>query len=73
MNCVKKPISIGDNMGRVITINGKKLEVPELELFCEKCGTTNYFYDDDKPPYHCDNCKNTLDAEKDKLSPVNKN
>jgi hypothetical protein len=54
-------------MSKVVEVNGKKFEVPELELFCEKCGTTNYFYDDNKPPYYCDNCKNPLDAEKDKL------
>jgi HEPN domain-containing protein len=53
---------------KVVTINGKKLEVPELELYCTQCETTNFFYDDNKPPYHCDNCKNPLDAETDRLS-----
>ena len=54
-------------MEKVVTLNEKKLEVPELELYCEKCRTTNFFYHDNKPPYHCDNCKNVLDADKDKL------
>jgi hypothetical protein len=52
---------------KTITLNGKKFEVPELELYCKKCGTTNFFYSDNKPPYICDNCGEPLDADKDKL------
>ena len=41
------------------TVDGKTFEIPVLEVFCEKCeecGTANYFYDDDSPPFRCDNC-----------------
>jgi len=34
---------------KIIEVNGKKFEVPDLELYCEKCGTMNFFYDDDAP------------------------
>ena len=37
-------------------------EIPELELFCEKCETTNFIYDDMKPPYKCDNCGAELEV-----------
>jgi Zn finger protein HypA/HybF involved in hydrogenase expression len=50
-----------------ITLNNKKFEVPEFELYCEKCGTTSFFYDDNKQPYKCDNCGKLLDVEKDRL------
>jgi ribosomal protein S27E len=52
---------------KTITLNGKTFEVPELELYCEKCETTNFFYSDNKPPYKCDNCGESLDAVKDNL------
>jgi len=35
---------------------GHKFEVPDAELFCEKCETTNFIYNDMKPPYKCDSC-----------------
>ena len=42
-------------------INGKSFEVPDGQLYCEKCKTTNFIYDDMKPPYKCDNCNTLLD------------
>ncbi|MCL2243176.1 MAG: hypothetical protein FWC03_01755 [Treponema sp.] len=33
-----------------------EFDTPDLELYCEKCGTTNFFYDDNEPPYLCDSC-----------------
>lgn len=48
MDCVNKP--------KTITINGRIFEVPNVTVVCEKCGTTSYFYDDDLPPFRCDNC-----------------
>jgi ribosomal protein S27E len=52
---------------KTVTVNGKIFAVPDYELYCEKCGTTNYFYSDNTPPYKCDNCGTALDAEKDRL------
>jgi len=40
-------------------------DTPTLELYCDNCGTTNYFYDDNEPPYLCDNCGTELDEEED--------
>ena len=40
-------------------INGRSFKVPDGELYCE-CGTTNFIYEDMKPPYKCDNCKTLL-------------
>ena len=40
---------------------GKTFEIPKGQLYCEKCGTTNFIYDDMKPPYTCDNCAVLLD------------
>jgi hypothetical protein len=37
-----------------------KFEQPKHELFCKKCGTTTYIYDNMKEPYVCDNCKAEL-------------
>jgi len=31
-------------------------DTPTLEIYCEKCETTNFFYEDNEPPYICDNC-----------------
>ena len=42
------------------TINGKVFHVPSDEVYCKKCKTTNYFYDDDLPPYKCDTCGKVL-------------
>ena len=49
-------------MPKTKTINGKTFEIPDMELFCEKCGTTNFIYDDMKAPYLCDDCGAELDA-----------
>ena len=45
--------------------NKKKIvfEQCAFQIYCEKCKTTNFFYDDNKPPYRCDRCKSLLDAE----------
>ena len=45
---------------KTVTTGGKTFEVPELELFCEICETTNYIYADMEPPYKCDNCGTEL-------------
>jgi len=42
-------------------INGKSFEVPKGQIYCEKCGTTNFIYDDMNPPYKCDECGIVLD------------
>jgi hypothetical protein len=31
------------------------------ELYCEKCETINFIYEDMKPPYKCDQCNTCLD------------
>jgi hypothetical protein len=41
---------------------GMKFEVPDGELYCEKCGTNNFIYNDMKPPYKCDHCGSPLNA-----------
>ena len=41
---------------KTISIKGKSFEVPKGQIYCEKCGTTNFLYDDMNPPYKCDNC-----------------
>ena len=49
MNCIAdKP--------KTITINGKIFEIPNVNVLCEKCGTTSYFYDYDRPPFRCEKC-----------------
>ena len=40
-----------------------EFETPSLELFCEKCETTNFFYNDNEPPYICDCCGAELEEE----------
>ena len=42
-----------------------KFDTPSLELYCEKCETTSYFYDDNEPPYICDSCGAELEADSD--------
>ena len=42
-----------------------EFDTPALELYCEKCETTNFFYDDNKPPYHCDRCGSELEEGDD--------
>jgi ribosomal protein S27E len=33
-----------------------KFDVPIEQIYCGKCKTTNYFYDDNATPFHCDGC-----------------
>ena len=40
-----------------------KFDTPTLELYCEDCGTTNFFYSDNKPPYLCDSCGAELNED----------
>ena len=44
------------------TINGKVFHVPADEVYCKKCKTTNYFYEDDLQPFKCDTCGADLTA-----------
>jgi hypothetical protein len=37
---------MGNKHEKIIIRNGKKFEVPDFELYCEKCETTNFFYSD---------------------------
>jgi ribosomal protein S27E len=49
---------------KTVTAHGKKIkafDTPSTQLLCEKCGTTNYIYSDDKQPYLCDTCGTELD------------
>ena len=46
---------------KTVKVNGNTIEVPKGQIFCEKCGAVNFFYDDMKPPYMCDNCAAPLD------------
>jgi predicted Zn-ribbon and HTH transcriptional regulator len=50
------------NEKKIVKKNGKNFEVPSGEICCEKCGTTNFIYNDMKPPYKCDDCGSPLDA-----------
>jgi len=40
-----------------------EFDTPSRELYCEKCGTTSFFYDDNEPPYLCDCCGAELTEE----------
>jgi ribosomal protein S27E len=40
-----------------------KFEIPHLELYCEKCDTSNFIYSDMKPPYKCDDCGSFLEID----------
>jgi ribosomal protein S27E len=48
---------------KTVKKGGKTFEVPDGEICCEKCGTTNFIYSDMKPPYKCDDCGASLDAD----------
>ena len=48
---------------KTVTIKGKNFEVPGGTLYCKKCKTTNFIYDDMKPPYFCADCGKPLKAE----------
>ena len=50
-----------ENKPKTITVDGKTFEVPDAQVLCKSCGTTNYFYDDNKPPFRCDNCGKIFD------------
>jgi len=60
----KKPFKKAD-----VNFSNIKFETPSLQLYCKKCKTSNFFYDDNKPPYKCDNCGAAL---KDGSSTVKK-
>ena len=49
------------NKKKTFEVKGKKFEVPDGQLYCKKCGTTNFIYYDMKPPYKCDDCGSPLD------------
>jgi len=55
-----------DDSDDVEAMMEKHFEKPEGYAYCEKCETTNYIYDDMKPPYKCDGCGSLLERE-DKL------
>ena len=40
-----------------------RFEISVKELYCEKCETTNFIYDDMEEPYKCDDCGAELMAE----------
>ena len=46
---------------KTTVIKEKTFEVPKGQLCCEKCGTTNFIYDDMTPPYKCDECGAVMD------------
>jgi|GEM_PF-6335801 len=46
--------------GLPFDISNMKFETPSLQLYCKKCKTTNYFYDDNEPPCKCDRCGTVL-------------
>ena len=48
---------------KTIEISGNKFEVPDGQLYCKKCGTTNFIYDDMTPPYLCADCGKPLKAD----------
>lgn len=49
------------NLKKVL-VRGKEMvfEVPEKELYCEKCETTNFIYENMNVPHECDNCGELL-------------
>ena len=38
-----------------------EFENPKLQLYCEKCGTSNYYYTGEWAPYYCNECGKWLD------------
>jgi len=48
---------------KTISVKGKKFEVPNGQLYCKKCKTTNFIYPDMKPPYFCADCGKPLKAD----------
>jgi ribosomal protein S27E len=48
-----------------MTVRGKEMvfRIPEGSIFCEKCETTNFIYDDMKKPLECDNCGEFLNED----------
>ena len=48
---------------KTVTVKGKKFEVPGGSLYCKKCKTTNFIYDDMKPPYFCADCGKPLKVD----------
>ena len=41
---------------KTVTVDGITFEIPMDEFLCEECETTNYIYNDDLPPFHCNEC-----------------
>ena len=48
---------------KTVTLKDKKFEVPDGSLYCKKCKTTNFIYDDMKPPYFCADCGKPLKVD----------
>ena len=48
---------------KTVTLKDKKFEVPDGSLYCKKCKTTNFIYEDMKPPYFCADCGKPLKVE----------
>ena len=48
---------------KTVKVHGKKFEVPGGSLYCKKCKSTNFIYDDMKPPYYCADCGKPLKAD----------
>jgi len=48
---------------KTVKVHGKKFEVPGGSLYCKKCKTTNFIYDDMKPPYYCADCGKPLKVD----------
>ena len=48
---------------KAVTVGGRKFEVPKGNLYCKKCKSSNFIYDDMKPPFLCADCGSPLDAD----------
>ena len=46
---------------KTLKLNNQKFEIPQCSIYCDKCRTTNFIYEDMKVPYKCDNCGRLLD------------
>jgi ribosomal protein S27E len=50
------------NEKKIVKKGGKNFEVPDGQIYCTQCGTTNFIYNDMKGPYKCDDCGAPLNA-----------